>query len=72
MDWASRDAEGNSGGLISLWKTDNFQKISSWHTAGALVVNGIWVEDGSRCSVINVYGPAPMGEKRFYGIFWAR
>lgn len=50
-------AEGNAGGVISIWDRDKFQKISSWSLKGLVVVNGIWLESGCRCTVINVYTP---------------
>ncbi|KAL8463104.1 hypothetical protein ACS0TY_033938 [Phlomoides rotata] len=31
FEWAWREAEGRSGGLISIWNMKVFVKTSSWH-----------------------------------------
>lgn len=58
FDWAFELAEGNAGGIISIWNKDRFQKISSWNTKNMVVVNGIWIEKGNRCTIVNVYAPS--------------
>ncbi|KAL8546335.1 hypothetical protein ACS0TY_006158 [Phlomoides rotata] len=62
-DWAYRESEGRSGGLVSIWNTKVFSKTSSWHINGMLVVNGRWVEDGTYLVIINVYAPCSFREK---------
>lgn len=57
FDWEFAKSEGNSGGLIYVWNTTIFQKVSSWHTKELLVVNGFLIKDGKNCSIINVYAP---------------
>lgn len=56
-DWDFIKSEGNSGGLISIWDTAVFTKISSWGCREFLVIQGFLVEDGSNCTIINVYAP---------------
>ncbi|KAL8530707.1 hypothetical protein ACS0TY_007661 [Phlomoides rotata] len=63
FDWAWRDAEGRSGGLISIWNRKLFEKTSSWHSKGLLVVNGRWLEDNGGMVIINVYAPCLFFEK---------
>ncbi|KAL8490906.1 hypothetical protein ACS0TY_022782 [Phlomoides rotata] len=36
---------------------------SAWETRGILVVNGVWLADGSRCTLINVYAPHDLRQK---------
>ncbi|KAL8493332.1 hypothetical protein ACS0TY_024521 [Phlomoides rotata] len=62
-DWVYRDAEGRSGGLISIWNSGVFSKSSSWHTKGLLVVKGRWLEDSSVMLILNVYAPCNTTEK---------
>ncbi|KAL8468699.1 hypothetical protein ACS0TY_031769 [Phlomoides rotata] len=63
FDWVWRDAEGRSGGLISIWNRKVFEKTSTWNTKGLLVVNGRWLEDNVEMVIINVYAPCLFSEK---------
>lgn len=56
-DWDYAESEGSSGGLISIWNSMIFRKVSSWKTKELLVVNGFCVDDGKECIVINIYAP---------------
>ncbi|KAL8477136.1 hypothetical protein ACS0TY_029438 [Phlomoides rotata] len=47
----------STGGILTIWNIEVFQKLSEWSCRGMLVVNGRWVGDGSRCTIINVYTP---------------
>ncbi|KAL8545034.1 hypothetical protein ACS0TY_005295 [Phlomoides rotata] len=51
------DGVSNSRGILTIWNPNVFQKISDWCRMGMLVVNGRWVEDGSNCTIVNVYSP---------------
>ncbi|KAL8496651.1 hypothetical protein ACS0TY_020372 [Phlomoides rotata] len=55
--WAFKQAEGRAGGLISIWNEEKFISTSSWDALGILVVNGIWKEDGKRCTFVNIHAP---------------
>ncbi|KAL8461410.1 hypothetical protein ACS0TY_032759 [Phlomoides rotata] len=57
FEWSYKGAEGNSGGILTMWNPEVFQKISEWHCRGMLVVSGRWLEDDSRCTIVNVYAP---------------
>ncbi|KAL8507818.1 hypothetical protein ACS0TY_018376 [Phlomoides rotata] len=62
-EWVYREAEGRSGGLISIWNTKVFSKTSSWHVSGMLVVNGRWIDGDVDMVIINVYAPCSILEK---------
>ncbi|KAL8541409.1 hypothetical protein ACS0TY_002610 [Phlomoides rotata] len=63
FDWAWREVEGCSGGLISIWNRKIFVKTSSWHDKGILVVNGRWIDDNEEMVILNVYAPCDHTEK---------
>ncbi|KAL8552573.1 hypothetical protein ACS0TY_001312 [Phlomoides rotata] len=47
---------------LIMWKESfakNYgeEKLSSWESTGILVVNGIWKEDGKRCTLVNIHAP---------------
>ncbi|KAL8516077.1 hypothetical protein ACS0TY_014670 [Phlomoides rotata] len=64
IGWAFREAEGRSGGILSIWNADKFSVMSCWHTRGAVVVNGMWGSERSHCCIINVYAPCPLTERK--------
>lgn len=41
FEWMARDAVGRSGGILSIWNSDLFSCMSSWHMNGAVIVNGL-------------------------------
>lgn len=51
IGWATREASGRSGGIISIWNSEVFSCLSSWHMAGALIVNGLWGAERVLCWV---------------------
>ncbi|KAL8481255.1 hypothetical protein ACS0TY_027688 [Phlomoides rotata] len=57
VDWTFKAAEGNSGGILTLWNSEKFHKSSVWETRGMLAINGLWTADNTRCTLINVYAP---------------
>ncbi|KAL8534353.1 hypothetical protein ACS0TY_010389 [Phlomoides rotata] len=57
LDWAWMGSVGNSGRILTIWNPKVFQKTSDWCRTGMLVVNGRWIEDGSSCTIVNVYAP---------------
>ncbi|KAL8503601.1 hypothetical protein ACS0TY_022363 [Phlomoides rotata] len=58
FDWAHRNSDYNSEGIISIWNKNVFQKNNSWDIPGMLVVNGILIEDGTNLTIVNVYAPS--------------
>ncbi|KAL8493542.1 hypothetical protein ACS0TY_024657 [Phlomoides rotata] len=54
FDWTWREAEGRSGGLISIWNRKAFEKT---------MVNGRWIVDNEDMVILNVYAPCGNAEK---------
>ncbi|XP_057803748.1 uncharacterized protein LOC131019082 [Salvia miltiorrhiza] len=63
FDWAVRESEGRSGGILSVWNKDKFVATSKWNVTGAVIVNGIWLQGGLHCCFVNVYAPMGNTEK---------
>lgn len=61
--WACPDADGNSGGILSIWNDKVFGVVSTWYARGVLVVNGILREDGKQVCILNVYATCVTSEK---------
>lgn len=40
MDCACKDSDGMSGGMLTIWNSGAFCRISSWFRNGCLFVNG--------------------------------
>lgn len=59
FDWAARNSNGRSGGIMTFWNTEVFSASSSWHMEGAVIVNGFWGPE----RVINVYAPCPLEDR---------
>ncbi|KAL8554377.1 hypothetical protein ACS0TY_002528 [Phlomoides rotata] len=38
FEWSYKGGEGNSGGILTMWNPEVFQKISEWHCRGMLVI----------------------------------
>ncbi|XP_057808850.1 uncharacterized protein LOC131023324 [Salvia miltiorrhiza] len=55
VEFANRQAEGRSGGILTLWNPAKFSCSSQWNGEGALFVNGIWLSGNFPCVLINVY-----------------
>lgn len=63
FDWASMEAVGKSGGILSIWNDQVFCKTSAWFSKGVLVVNGYLREDGTQICIMNVYAPCVPAER---------
>ncbi|KAL8536327.1 hypothetical protein ACS0TY_011813 [Phlomoides rotata] len=63
FDWAWLGSVGNFGGILTIWNSKVFQKISDWSRTGMLVVNDRWVEEGSDCTIVNIYAPNSVAQK---------
>lgn len=64
IGWAAMDAEGSSGGILSIWNDNIFSLTSSWFTRGVLITNGFLREDGQQVCVLNIYAPCSASEKK--------
>lgn len=40
MDWACKNSNGMSRGMLTIWSNEAFCKVDSWFGNGFLVVNG--------------------------------
>ncbi|KAL8530880.1 hypothetical protein ACS0TY_007781 [Phlomoides rotata] len=64
FDWSWHGAIGNSGGILTIWNSEVFQKTSDWSREWMLSVNGRWIEDGSECMIINIYAPNSVTQRK--------
>ncbi|GKV29208.1 hypothetical protein SLEP1_g38154 [Rubroshorea leprosula] len=64
MDWIAKQAEGQSGGLISIWNSDVFRKHKNFEGDGYIAVFGFWGLEGTPVNIVNVYAPCEMQGKR--------
>ncbi|XP_058742067.1 uncharacterized protein LOC131614510 [Vicia villosa] len=61
-NWPAKEAEGRSGGIITIWKKGVIHPISSFRGKGLLGVNALW--NGINCYFVNVYSSCLASEKR--------
>ncbi|XP_022041331.1 uncharacterized protein LOC110943908 [Helianthus annuus] len=64
LDFDMVEASGKSGGIISIWNSKVFKKISAECNANYLLTSGVLVEDGSILNILNVYAPQNVVAKR--------
>lgn len=64
VEWPFTSAEGNSGGIISMWSGSQFKQIFTFSGKGFLGVSGVWVKNNKCCNIINIYSPCLISEKR--------
>ncbi|PWA46118.1 RNA-directed DNA polymerase, eukaryota [Artemisia annua] len=69
FDFATSSAMGLSGGIMSIWDPLVFSchKIASYQNV--LVVHGEWLLDKFKCTIMNVYAPQDIGQKRLLWTF---
>lgn len=58
--WITREAIGR---ILSIWDSEVFTCLSSWHMSGVVVVNGLWGQERVHCCIINVYASCVPYEK---------
>ncbi|KAL8525192.1 hypothetical protein ACS0TY_014712 [Phlomoides rotata] len=63
FEWAFREAEGRSGGILSIWNSEIFSIVSYWNMKGAIVVNGLWGPERTDCCIVNMYAPCPLQDR---------
>ncbi|XP_022003338.1 uncharacterized protein LOC110900780 [Helianthus annuus] len=69
MAAVSVDAEGRSGGLVSIWDPELFKVDSVFKYQRFVVVSGVLAGDEERLNVINLYAPNDCSER---AAFWIR
>ena len=57
------EAEGQSGGLISIWRVDKFVEESTIVSKHFIIVNGTYVGE-FKCSIVNIHAPNDVGERK--------
>ncbi|PWA94519.1 RNA-directed DNA polymerase, eukaryota [Artemisia annua] len=69
FDFATSSAMGLSGGIMSIWDPLVFSchKIASYQNV--LFVHGEWLLDKFKCTIMNVYAPQDIGQKRLLWTF---
>ncbi|XP_057811358.1 uncharacterized protein LOC131025575 [Salvia miltiorrhiza] len=68
-DWAVRNSEGRSGGILCVWNKDLFSVSSKWDFPGAVIIIGVWKPNNLRCCFVNVYAPSDSPAKN---VLWER
>ncbi|XP_057779792.1 uncharacterized protein LOC130998391 [Salvia miltiorrhiza] len=63
VGFARRQADGRSGGILSMWNPAIFSSSSQWDISGALIVNGRWAAGNINGCFINVYAPQNLIDK---------
>ncbi|KAJ9566561.1 hypothetical protein OSB04_002527 [Centaurea solstitialis] len=64
FDFELLEANGRSGGVLSLWDRSCFVKTGSLKGPGFLAVWGNWIGSPIPCGFINVYAPQALSDKR--------
>ena len=57
------DADGSAGGIITIWKPNFFRLVSPRYNRNFVLISGIIFPDFP-CTILNVYGPSTISEKR--------
>ena len=55
FDFAFQGSLGKSGGIMTLWNKDKFQKSNCILRQDCLVVKGIWTETRKAMYIVNIY-----------------
>lgn len=55
VSWARVPSEGNSGGIINMWRSSLFSLSYTFSGKGFLGICGVWTETNSPCIVVNIY-----------------
>ena len=63
IQFAISEAEGQSGGLISIWRADKFREESTMVSKHFIIVNGTYLGD-FKCSIVNIHAPSDIGERK--------
>ncbi|KAK8640078.1 hypothetical protein V6N13_138441 [Hibiscus sabdariffa] len=64
FDFRYSEAEGNSGGLISIWNPAVFQLSNCTISKNLILLEGIFIPDGFPCLLANVYAPCIASEQK--------
>ncbi|KAK7274761.1 hypothetical protein RIF29_15859 [Crotalaria pallida] len=85
FDFIAFPADGNSGGLLSIWRRSCFTMLRYEVGVGFIIVEGVWGDCVESCCIVNVYGPCNDADRAFlwstliqwksfffahYGVWW--
>ncbi|XP_028216529.1 uncharacterized protein LOC114398545 [Glycine soja] len=57
-------ASNAAGGLLCIWNNDSFLVDRKVVGRGFILLEGLWIKDNKRVSIINVYAPCDLQRKR--------
>ncbi|GJR11951.1 RNA-directed DNA polymerase, eukaryota [Tanacetum coccineum] len=64
FDYVYSEAVGQSGGILSVWDPNMFQKLNHTVSDYCTMVRGVWVSSGKSLLIISIYAPQELSEKR--------
>ena len=64
FDYVYSESVGKSGGILSVWDPNMFQKNNVTVSDYFNIVRGVWVPSGKSLLVISVYAPQELSEKK--------
>ncbi|GJX31621.1 RNA-directed DNA polymerase, eukaryota, partial [Tanacetum coccineum] len=63
FDYVYSEAVGQSGGILSVWDPNMFQKLNHTVSDYCTMVRGVWVSSGKSLLIISIYAPQELSEK---------
>ncbi|GLT59702.1 hypothetical protein SLA2020_325070 [Shorea laevis] len=64
FEWIAQAANGAFGGILIIWNSRVFRKLSSFEGTGFLGVFGMWGDYNIPCYFVNVYSSCDLAQKR--------
>ncbi|GKD71178.1 RNA-directed DNA polymerase, eukaryota, partial [Tanacetum coccineum] len=64
FDYVYSEAVGQSGGILSVWDPNKFQKLNHTISDYCTLVRGVWVPNGRKLLIISIYAPQELSKKR--------
>ncbi|GKE41250.1 RNA-directed DNA polymerase, eukaryota, partial [Tanacetum coccineum] len=63
FDYVHSDSVGNSGGILCVWDSNSFRRISSTVSDYFALIRGVWLKTSKDFLIVSVYAPHDMKEK---------
>ncbi|GKD23981.1 RNA-directed DNA polymerase, eukaryota [Tanacetum coccineum] len=63
FDYVHSDSVGNSGGILCVWDSNSFRRVSSTVSDYFALIRGVWLKTGKDFLIVSVYAPHDMKEK---------
>lgn len=64
FEWKANPAINRAGGLLCIWRKGIFTLLDCFMGVGFLGLVGTWGEQSLSCTIVNVYSPCGLEEKR--------